>query len=105
MSQEEIAKKVKEAIESDPNRDYIQSISLFGSHLHGDARPDSDVDLLVVFRKSLSYFKLFDIQYGIEKKIGRKVDLVPRNSIDKYIKDEVLAEAKKIYEREPRKKR
>lgn len=105
MSQKEIAQKVRGAIESDPSCDYIQSISLFGSHLHGDARPDSDVDLLVVFREDRGYHKLFDIQDNLEKKMGKRVDLIPETSIDKYIKNEVLAEAKKIYEREPSKKR
>ena len=32
------------------DRDRIQKIILFGSRARGDARPDSDYDLLVVFR-------------------------------------------------------
>ena len=100
MSQEEIISKVKEAIESDPDKDYIQSISLFGSFLHGNAKPDSDVDLFFEQRKAMGYFKLFDIQYRLEKKLGHEVDLIPKESIDKYIRDEVIAEGRKIYEHE-----
>lgn len=98
MSQEDIITKVKEAVESDPNKDYIQSIYLFGSFLHGDAKEDSDVDLLYKSKKTMGLFKMFATQHHFEQILGRKVDLVERDSVDKYIKKEVLAEAKKIYE-------
>ncbi len=98
MSQEEIITKVKEAIEADPNKDYIQSISLFGSYLHGDEKKDSDIDLLFEMRRTMSLFKILGVQYRLEEKLGRKVDFIEKESLDKYIKDDVLAEAKKIYE-------
>jgi uncharacterized protein len=98
MSQEEIIAKVREAVESDPNKDYIQSIYLFGSYLHGDATEKSDVDLLYEATKAMGLFKMFEMQHRFEQKIGRKVDLIEKDSLDKYIKDDVLAEAKKIYE-------
>jgi len=80
-----------------PNKEYIQSIYLFGSFLRGDAKEDSDVDLLFEMNKTMSLFKIFDTQFHLEEKLKRKVDFIEKNSIDKYIKDEVLAEAKKIY--------
>lgn len=98
MSQEEIARKVKEAIEEDPNKDYIRSVSLFGSYLHGDQKADSDIDLLFEMRKTMSLFRIFALQHHIERKLGRKVDFIEKESLDKYIKKDVLAEAKKIYE-------
>lgn len=97
MSQEEIISKVKEAMKTAPNKDCIQSIYLFGSYLHGDAKKDSDVDLLFEMNKTMSLFKIFDTQDHLEKSLKRKVDFIEKNSLDKYIKDEVLAEAKKIY--------
>ena len=100
MSQEEIITKVREAIQSDPDKDYIQNISLFGSFLHGDAKPDSDVDLFFEQRKSMGYFKLFDIRRRLEEKLWREVDLIPKDSLDKYIRNEIIAEGKKIYEHE-----
>ncbi len=100
MSQEEIITKIKEAVESDPNKDYIQSISLFGSYLHGDAKEDSDVDLLFEPRKSMGYFKLMSIQNQISDKIGREVDLLTKEELSKYFRDKVVNEAKKIYQYE-----
>lgn len=99
MSQEEIISKVKEAVEKDPNRDYIKSLSLFGSFLHGDAKPGSDIDLILEPAKSMGFFKLVEIQLNLEKKLGRKVDLVTRNAISKYFRERVLKEALKVYDR------
>lgn len=98
MGQEEVILKVREAIESDPDREYFKSISLFGSFLHGTANYDSDIDLFFEQKKSMGYFKLYDIQQRLAKKIGREVDLVPKDSIDKYIRNEVITESKLIYE-------
>jgi len=97
MNQEDITIKVKEAIESDPNKKYIKNIFLFGSFLHGDTKPDSDIDLLFEMDKTLSLFQIIGTQDRLEKKLGRKVDFIEKDSLDKYIKQEVLAEAKKIY--------
>ena len=100
MSQEEIISKVREAVESDPNKDYIQSIYLFGSFLHGDATDKSDVDLMVDLRKSLGYFTLMAIQNHFEDVLEKPVDLTTKNGLSKYIREDVVKEAKKIYQNE-----
>jgi len=97
MSQEEIAQKVKQVIAEDPKRDHIQSISLFGSYLRGTPQSDSDIDLLFEMRKTMSLFEIFSVQRNLEKKLGREVDFIEKNSLDKYIRADVLAGAKKIY--------
>ncbi len=95
---DQIKQGVAEAIQEDPNKDYIQSISLFGSFLHGDYTEDSDIDLLFEMRKTMSLFRIFETQERLERKLGRTVDFIERESLDKYIKDNVLAEATVIYE-------
>lgn len=99
MDPKEIAVKVRETIERDPNRDYIQSISLFGSFLHGMNRPNSDIDLLLEMRKTMSLFRILSVQEQLEKSLGRKVDLVEKHSLIKQLKTKIIAESKKIYER------
>ncbi len=99
MDQKEIAIKIKETIEKDPSRDYIQSISLFGSFLHGVHRPDSDIDLLLEMRKTMSLFRLSSVQERLEKSLGKKVDLVEKDSLIEQLKTKIIAESKKIYER------
>lgn len=98
ISQKEIIKKVKNAINSDPDKDYIQSIYLFGSFLHGGVTEDSDIDLLFKPKKSLGYFKLFSIQNRLSDKIGKPIELLTKNELSKYFRDEVVKEAKKIYQ-------
>jgi len=98
MSQKEIAKKVKEAIDSDPNKDYIKCVYLFGSYLHGDAKKDSDLDLLFEPKRKMGYFKLFAIQKMLTDKLGIEVELLTKNELSKYIRNQVVKEAKKIYQ-------
>jgi len=99
MNQEQIKEKIIEAVESTPHKDYIQSIAIFGSYLHGDARPDSDIDLLLELNKTIGLFTLADIQLNFEKKLGRRIDLVEKESLTKYLKPKILKEARKVYER------
>ena len=78
----------------------ISYLALFGSYLHGDNKPESDVDLLVEFKSvdGMGLFKYIGIQRQIAEFLNKpKVDLIMRDSVDKYIKDQVLNEAKTIY--------
>lgn len=94
----QIQRRVTNAIKSDPYKNHIKSVALFGSFLHGNAKHDSDIDLLFEMNKTLSLFQIIEIQERLSKQLGREVDFIERDSLDKYIKDDVLAEAKTIYE-------
>lgn len=95
----DLKQKIIEAVKTSPYRDYIQSISIFGSYLHGDQKSDSDLDLLIQLKRGIGLFKFVGIQQDLEKKLDREVDLVTPGGLSKYIKDEVLSEAKKVYEK------
>jgi predicted nucleotidyltransferase len=64
---------------------HILEFSLFGSILRNDFRPDSDIDILIVFdpdaRMHLSLMDLVGMEYQLEDLFGRKVDLVEKRSI------------------------
>ena len=63
---------------------HIQRLSLFGSALREDFRPDSDVDVLVSFADDARY-SLFDLAAMEEELgtiLGRQVDLVQREAIE-----------------------
>lgn len=98
ISQNEIIKKINKAVETDPDKDYIQNIYLFGSFLHGDATEKSDIDLLFKPKKSMGYFKLFSIQTRLSDKIGKQVELLTEHELSKYFRNDVIREAKKIYQ-------
>ena len=57
----------------------VKSVYLFGSYARGDAKEDSDVDLLVEFddsKKRLSFFDVLRFKVGLEDKFNRNVELV-----------------------------
>lgn len=62
----------------------ITEFSLFGSVLRDDFRPDSDVDILVVFAED-AHWGLFDLcrmEDELKEIFGREVDLVTRRSVE-----------------------
>jgi len=58
----------------------IQRLALFGSWARGDAREDSDVDILVEVDPSIG-LRFVDLGDQLEKALGRRVDLVSRRAI------------------------
>ena len=80
-------------------RHRIRRLALFGSVLHGDNRPDSDIDLLVEFEPGarVGFVGLATIQLELSKLLGRSVDLRTANELSRYFRDSVLAEAEVQY--------
>jgi len=81
-------------------RNGIRKLSLFGSVLRPDFRPDSDIDLLVEFRAGAAP-SLFDLA-RMERELsavlgGRKVDLRTPKELSRYFRDEVLSTASVQY--------
>ena len=73
----------------------VKSIAIFGSTARNDARPDSDVDILVEFESgvSIGLFEFVRVQFFLEDALDRKVDLVTRGGLFPQIRDHVLEEA------------
>lgn len=63
MTKQEIKDKLLEAVKHDPHLAGIKSVALFGSHIHGEAEEDSDVDVLIEFmpEATVGFFKLAQI--------------------------------------------
>jgi predicted nucleotidyltransferase len=61
----------------------IKELALFGSALNDEFRPDSDVDLLVVFQADASWdlWDVLHMQEALEAMFGRKVDLVEKRAV------------------------
>ena len=81
-------------------RHRIRKLSLFGSLLRDDFGPKSDVDVLVEFEPDarVGFFKLYDLEQELSQLFGgRRIDINTPNSLSKYFRDEVLAEAEVFY--------
>ena len=99
MSKEEIKQAIRKAVENDPNKEDILSVSLFGSYAYGTPNPDSDIDVLIEFEKGavVGYFKLARIQRHMRESVGKKIDLLTPQALSKYFREEVLNKAELIY--------
>ena len=74
--------------------------AVFGSRAKGGAKPDSDYDILIEFKQEahVGLFDLVELKNNLEAILGSKVDLGTMNSLDKYIKDEVLSSMVVLYD-------
>jgi predicted nucleotidyltransferase len=77
----------------------IAKLSLFGSILGPEFRPESDVDLLVEFKPEtrISLIGVAGLEIELEKMLGRTVDLRSPMDLSKYFRDEVVQGAKLVY--------
>jgi predicted nucleotidyltransferase len=80
-------------------RHHMKRLSLFGSVLRDDFRPDSDVDVLVEFEPGHTPgWEFFSMQAELAGIIGREVDLNTASWLSRYFRDEVVAGALPIYD-------
>jgi predicted nucleotidyltransferase len=86
----------------DEHRDELKeagaaTLSLYGSVVRGEARPDSDVDLLVEFSEPVGLFKFFRVKEMLERILDRPVDLCTPDSLHPALKSGILAEATCVF--------
>ncbi|MFZ4431378.1 MAG: nucleotidyltransferase family protein [Phycisphaerales bacterium] len=78
----------------------IKELSLFGSILRDDFRPDSDIDVLVVLEpgRRPSWEEWLEMNDQLERLFGRDVDLVERNRIaNPFRRHEILTTRQVVY--------
>jgi predicted nucleotidyltransferase len=90
----------KEQIDRFCRKHHIKKIALFGSALHEELRPESDIDLLVEFEDGHipGLITLSGIENELSRQLGRKVDLRTPKELSVYFRDDVVREAKVQYE-------
>lgn len=77
---------------------HIKKLSLFGSVLTGEFKPDSDVDVLVEFEPGHAPgWGMVSIEDELTSILGRKVDLHTKDDLSKYFRDRVVREAQVQY--------
>ncbi len=69
------------------------NVRVFGSVASGEARDDSDIDLLIDPMPGMTLFDLGRISWRLEELLGIRVDVVPARSLREAIRERVLEEA------------
>ncbi len=80
---------------------HVKRLAVFGSYLRGDAKPESDLDLLVEFEPQarIGLFKFVDLQRKLEDIFGKTVDLNSAGFLNKTFREDVKQHAQPIYAR------
>lgn len=74
----------------------VTELALFGSMVRGEARADSDVDILVSFDGPSTSQRYFGVQFYLEDLLGRPVDLVTRKALRRELAPHVEREAVRV---------
>lgn len=76
----------------------VAELSVFGSVARGEAGPDSDVDLLYVFEPDARVgWEIEQLSRELSDLFGRRVDLMPKANIHRFVRDRILSEARVLY--------
>lgn len=77
-------------------RHSVRSLWLFGSHVRGEERRESDVDILVEFEEPPSLLGFLALERRLSELIDKKVDLVMRSALKPAIGKRILEEVVSI---------
>ena len=85
-----------EARRSELARLGVTGLHLFGSTARGEARDDSDIDLIVAFDRQASFDAFMDLKFLLEDTLGRSIDLVTETAIRPSLKSAIDREAVRV---------
>lgn len=74
----------------------VEQVRLFGSVVHDQGRPGSDIDLILDLAPGKTYFDLARIQDVLEQVFQGKADVVLPDALHPRLKDAILHEAEVI---------
>jgi predicted nucleotidyltransferase len=76
-----------------------ERIGLFGSFARGEEQPESDIDILVKFKETISLLDLVRIHNELSLRLGKKIDLITEPSLkNERLKKHIYKDLQIIYE-------
>ncbi len=90
---------IKRQIASILKRQGVTKAALFGSAARGEMKKKSDIDILMEIPKGKSLLDIIRLEFQLEEKLGRKVDIIEYDAIKPLLRDIILSEQKIIYEK------
>lgn len=71
----------------------VESLAVFGSVVRDEAKPESDIDILVRFDGPATSKRYFGVQFYLEDLLGHSVDLVTEKALRSELRPYVEREA------------
>ncbi len=97
MERDEAIKRLRQH-EAELKQLGVKHLYLFGSTARGEAQADSDVDLFFDYEKGkLGLFQLMDVKERTSSILGRKADIVTRDSLHKTLRQRIEAAAVPVF--------
>jgi len=93
MEFEEVKEKILPLLKDNP----VEYAGVFGSVARGEARSDSDVDILVKFKGLPTFAAYLKLDDGIRKTLNRDVDLLTEGSVNKHLRPFIERDLRIIY--------
>ncbi len=66
------------------------NVRVFGSVARGEARPDSDLDLVIDYSREHSLIERLKLKHALEDMIGRPVDLLTDQSLKERGREHIV---------------
>ncbi|MDX9744212.1 MAG: nucleotidyltransferase family protein [Arcobacteraceae bacterium] len=71
----------------------IDSLYLFGSYARNEQSENSDIDLLVDFKKTPDLLTFIELEEYLSNSLQKTVDLVPKRKIKAQLREQILKDA------------
>lgn len=79
------------------NKYHVKTLRVFGSVARGESNAKSDIDLLATFSQPISLLQMVGLERELSVLVGRKVDLVTKQSVSPYLRTRIMKESRPIY--------
>ena len=97
MDRDTVIRKLKEH-EAELRAEGISHVYLFGSVARGEADEQSDVDIFYDYdSERFGFLQFMRIREMAPEILGNRVDVMPRGGIHPMIRDDVIAEAVRVF--------
>ncbi|MCH6583986.1 MAG: nucleotidyltransferase family protein [Proteobacteria bacterium] len=96
MNTRELLRKKRAEILAIAAKHGASNVRIFGSVARSEDTTTSDVDILVDMHGDRSLLDLVALKQDIEELLGRRADVLTEESISRYLRDRIRAEARPL---------